>query len=310
MMYLKKQAGVALLTAILVLALAAIAATSIAANHELSIRRTENIVFGSKVWSYLHGGEAWAKVILARDLDDENEYDATTEAWATELPALPLPGGYISGKLTDEQGKININNIIIGDSVNQATRVRLERLFSLLEQDPAIVQAIIDWIDPDVQALPPDGAEDDYYIGLEQPYLAANQPMMHISELRLVKGMTQETYDAVSPYLTVLPNNTATPINVNTAPAPVLAAIAPQLSISGAESIITEREQEPFESTQAFLANSLLQGNDTNSQGLTVRSSFFNLETEVKIGNSLVKVNSLLHRVGTQSVLVISRVPN
>ena len=70
MMYLKKQAGVALLTAILVLALAAIAATSIAANHELSIRRTENIVFGSKVWSYLHGGEAWAKVILARDLDD------------------------------------------------------------------------------------------------------------------------------------------------------------------------------------------------------------------------------------------------
>ena len=134
--------------------------------------------------------------------------------------------------------------------------------------------------------------------------------MMHISELRLVKGMTQETYDAVSPYLTVLPDNTATPINVNTAPAPVLAAIAPQLSISGAESIITEREQEPFETTQAFLANSLVQGNDINSQGLTVRSSFFNLETEVKIGNSLVKANSLLHRVGPQSVLVISRVPD
>ena len=307
-----KQTGVALLTAILVLALAAIAATSIAANHELSIRRTENIVFGSQVWSYLHGGEAWAKVILARDLQDENEYDATTEAWATKLPPLPLPGGYISGKLSDEQGKININSIIIDDSVNQATKVRLERLFSLLEQDPTIVQAIIDWIDPDVQALPPAGAEDDYYIGLEQPYLTANQPMMHISELRLVKGMTQETYDAVRPYLTALPDydNNATPINVNTAQAPVLAAIAPQLGISGAEDIIREREQEPFETISAFLTNSLVQGNDTNPEGLSITSSYFNLESEVKIGNSLIKANTLLHRVDPQTILVISRAPN
>ena len=94
----KSQQGIALLTAILVLTLAVIAATSIAANHHLQIRRTENIVFGSQVWSYLHGGEAWAKVVLARDLDDQNSYDHSSEAWATELPALPLPGGYISGE--------------------------------------------------------------------------------------------------------------------------------------------------------------------------------------------------------------------
>ncbi|MEM7304076.1 MAG: type II secretion system minor pseudopilin GspK [Pseudomonadota bacterium] len=250
-MRFKQQSGVALLTAILVLALAAIAATSIAANHQLSIRRAENIVFGSQVWSYLHGGEAWAKVIMARDLDDENEYDAYSEAWATQLPALPLPGGYISGQLSDEQGKLNINNILIGENADPVTRTRLERLFALLEQDPSVVQAIIDWIDPDVQALPPAGAEDDYYTGLEQPYLTANQPMMHISELRLIKGVTQDVYDAVSPYLTVLPGNTA--VNVNTAPAPVLAAIAPQLSVSGAESIVSEREQQPFENIQEFM---------------------------------------------------------
>ena len=308
MMQPNNQYGVALLTAILVLALAAIAATSIAANHELSIRRTENIVFGSQAWSYLHGGEAWAKVILARDLDDDNEYDALSEAWATELPALPLPGGYISGKISDEQGKININNLLNGENTDPTTRTRLERLFSLLEQNPGIVQAIIDWIDPDVQALPPDGAEDDYYIGLEQPYLTANQPMMHISELRLVKGMTQETYEAVSPYLTALPGNTT--VNVNTAPAPVLAAIAPSLSISSAETLISERQEEPFENTQAFLAHSLLQGSEITPQDLSVQSSFFSLGSEVKIGNSLIKNNSLLQRINAQNVLVISRVPN
>ena len=132
--------------------------------------------------------------------------------------------------------------------------------------------------------------------------------MMHISELRLVKGITQEVYEAVSPYLTALPGNTA--VNVNTAPAPVLAAIAPSLSISSAEDLIIEREEKPFESIQAFLSHSLLQGSETNPQALSVQSSFFNLGSEVKIGNSLLKNNSLLHRINAQSVLVISRVPD
>ncbi|MEM8844232.1 MAG: type II secretion system minor pseudopilin GspK [Pseudomonadota bacterium] len=303
----KSQRGIALLTAILILALAVIAATSISANHQLSIKRTENIIFGSQVWSYLHGGEAWSKVILARDLDDDNQYDATSEGWATKIPPLPLPGGYISGQLNDEQAKINVNNLIIGENQNPVTRARIERLFSLLEQDPKIVQAIIDWIDPDVQALPPDGAEDDYYIGLEQPYLAANQTMKHISELRLAKGVTQEVYDIVSPYLTALPENTS--INVNTAEAVVLASVVPQLSISSAETIVNEREDEPFESIQEFLSSSSIQGSGVNAQGLSTQSSFFNLESEVKIANSIIRNNSLLQRFNSQNILVISRTP-
>ena len=165
-----QQRGIALLTAILVLALAVIAATSISANHQLSIRRTENVVFGSQVWSYLHGGETWAKVVLARDLDDNNSYDHVSEAWATELPALPLPGGYISGKIEDEQSKININNLLAGSDPDPLSRIRLEALFALLDLDSTLIQAVIDWIDPDVNAIPPNGAEDDYYTGLEYPY--------------------------------------------------------------------------------------------------------------------------------------------
>ena len=305
---LKSQRGIALLTAVLVLALAVIAATSIAANHQLSIRRTENIVFGSQVWSYLHGGEAWAKVILARDLDDNNNYDATSESWATELPPLTLPGGYISGKITDEQAKLNINALLAGNKTDLITKTRIEKLFSLLAQDPAIVQAIIDWIDPDVQAIPPDGAEDDYYIGLEQPYLAANQPMKHISELRLIKGVTQDVYEAVSPYLTALPANTA--ININTADPIVIAALIPDLSKSAAESIIKEREDDPFETINDFAFHPSISNIGSYVQGLSTQSSYFNLETEVKIGNSIIKNNSLLYRLNSQNVSVMSRTPN
>ncbi len=302
------QRGIALLTAILVLTLAVIAATSIAANHHLSIRRTENVVFGSQVWSYLHGGEAWAKVVLARDLDDdENSYDHNSEAWATELPALPLPGGYISGKIEDEQGKININNLISTGEVDILTRTRLETLFTLRQHDPSIVQAVIDWMDPNVEAIPPNGAEDDYYTGLEYPYLTANQTMQHISELRLVKGISQEIYDDISPFLTALPENTA--VNVNTAKADVIAAVIPDLGIANAESMVEERDDTAFENIQEFATHPFLQGLTVNLQGLSTESSYFSLNSEVRIGNSFIKNRSIMNRLNNSSIKVINRVP-
>ena len=301
------QRGIALLTAILVLTLAVIAATSISANHHLSIRRTENIVFGSQVWSYLHGGEAWAKVVLARDIDDDNDYDHISEAWATELPALPLPGGYISGKIEDEQSKINVNNLILGEEVDILTRKRLETLFALREQDPTLVQAIIDWIDPNVEAIPPNGAEDDYYTGLEYPYLTANQPMQHISELRLVRGITQEIYDDISPFLTALPSGTA--VNINTAEADVLASIVPDLGIDNARNLVDEREAEAFDSVQEFITHPLLQGLTIELQALSTESSFFTLSSEIKVGNSFIRNKSVLNRSSNTNITVISRVP-
>ena len=307
MMIQHKQHGVALLTAVLVLALAVIAATSISANHQLSIRRVENVVFGSQVWSYLHGGEAWAKVVLARDLDDDNNYDHNNEAWATELPALPLPGGYIAGKIGDEQGKININNLLSGDEQDPLTRSRIERLLVLLEQDQGLIQAIIDWMDPDVEAIPPNGAEDDYYIGLEYPYLTANRPMQHISELRLVKGFSQEIYNLLVPYLTALPDKTA--INLNTAAPEVIAAIVPDLGLEAAKNLVSDRDEEPFETIQAFNNHALLKGREINLQGLSIQSSYFSLATQVKIGNSYIKNKSILNRVNNANINIISRVP-
>ena len=300
------QRGIALLTAVLVLALAAIAATSIAANHQLSIRRTENAVFGSQAWSYLQGGESWVKVILARDLSD-SDTDHTNESWATTLPPLPLPGGYISGEISDEQGKINVNNLVVGDEFDPLTRTRMQRLFALLELDETLVQAIIDWIDPDVEAIPPNGAEDDYYTGLEQPYLASNQTMSHISELRLVKGFTQEIFDIVSPYLTALP--TKTYININTAQDVVIASLSPEISIDAAQTIVEERDEQEFDTLQEFFAHPLLREKRFDQTDLSLQSSYFNLNSKVKIGNSFIRTNSTLHRIDKNNISVIARTP-
>jgi len=52
---------------------------------------------------------------------------------------------------------------------------------------------VVDWIDTDVDALIPDGAEDDYYTGLDTAYRAANAPFASVSELQLVKGFSFST---------------------------------------------------------------------------------------------------------------------
>jgi len=51
----------------------------------------------------------------------------------------------------------------------------------------ALASSIIDWIDPD-NVTHMNGAESDYYQGLEPPYYARNRPMDDLSDLLLIKA--------------------------------------------------------------------------------------------------------------------------
>ena len=71
---LNKQSGVALITAVLIIALAVTAAVTIAANYQLNFHRTENAFNSGQAWAYAKGAEEWAMAILARDQKD-NTHD-------------------------------------------------------------------------------------------------------------------------------------------------------------------------------------------------------------------------------------------
>ena len=100
-----------------------------------------------------------------------------------------------------------------------------------------------------------------------------------------------------------------TAININTADPIVIAALIPELSKSTAENIIEDREDDPFETINDFVFNASIENIGSYVQGLSTQSSYFNLESEVKIGNSIIKNNSLLYRLNSQNVSVISRTP-
>ena len=88
------------------------------------------------------------------------------------------------------------------------SEAQLSALFRALDLDLGPVQAILDWIDQDSETRYPNGAEDEYYTGLEVPYRTANGPFATMRELLLVRGITTEIYEKLSPHIHILPQET------------------------------------------------------------------------------------------------------
>jgi general secretion pathway protein K len=240
-----KQRGVAVLIAMLVVAVGTIIAVNLMWQGTLDLRRAESALAADQGLLYVQGAEAWAADILRQDLVDSPNSDNLSEAWATELPPLPVDGGTISGKLEDLQGRFNLNNLI--DSRGREdpiSRKQFERLLRLVDADPTIAGAVVDWLDPDTEQRFPSGGEDPAYSDADPPYRTANVMITTPSELMAVTGVDRETYSKIAPYVTVLPSGTK--LNVNTASDVVLASLSDDIDISTAMSLVEQRDGAEF----------------------------------------------------------------
>src|SRR5690606_28484584 len=74
-------------------------------------------------------------------------------------------------------------------SPQQIAIARFTLLLQALQLPPEILPAVLDWLDADGDTRFPNGAEDEYYTRLDEPYRAANGPFADVSELRLVRGI-------------------------------------------------------------------------------------------------------------------------
>jgi len=320
-----KQSGVALITAVLIVSIATVASIAIADNYQLNFRRTVTAFNSGQAWSYAKGAEEWAMAVLARDLKDNpyDAYDIDNYWWNNGAPLqFPLPGGYILGNIDDAQGKLNVN-ALIDHATGKQDKVmyeRFERLFTSLGIDVALVGAIQDWIDADTEFTGSRGAEEDVYRGLETAYLPADQLMEDISELRLVHGFDSEIYDLLIPHITALPTSAGVkqPLNLNTASALVLESLDANIPLGAGEGIIEDRNGEPFKNKNDFynhprlksIANLDLTKLRADTADTSTQSSYFILNTKCVIGNSQVKMTSMIHRGGGNKLTIVKRSQN
>jgi general secretion pathway protein K len=288
----KNNRGVALITVMLIVALATILAVSMSSRQQLDIHRSANVFNFEQAYQYILGAEAWSKQILKRDSED-NKTDSAHDDWAKVLPALPIEGGQMAGRIEDLQARFNLNNLVQNAKSQKLYIERFKRLLRNLGLKEELVFVIIDWLDSN-QEIGFSGAEDNDYLNLSPPYRAANQPMVDISELLLVKGMDFETYAKLRPYVCVLKFETE--INVNTASAEVISSIVKDLTIEDAQSIVEDRDKDAFAKLDDFFQHPVLKQKKINKDGLSVSSEYFQLSSATQLERITVEFVSVLHR--------------
>ena len=154
----KQSGAVALLTAMLIVALATVISVGLYWDSALDMRRTESMLVLDQARQFALGAEAWAAQTLTVDYR-ESETDHLGEDWAFQLPALPIRDGQLFGQIEDMQGRFNVNNLVFDDGkVDQAMLRQFERLFAYLELDPELASLVADWIDGNIDPSFPRGA--------------------------------------------------------------------------------------------------------------------------------------------------------
>ncbi|MDH5472238.1 MAG: type II secretion system minor pseudopilin GspK [Gammaproteobacteria bacterium] len=312
----KTQTGVALITALMVVAIAVMLASSLLDELHLDRQRTYNIINNEQAYLYGLGAEVIARAGLRLDRQN-NKFDSLNELWAQPTPPYPLEGGHIAAVLEDLQGRFNLNNLSPGLNTNyQQDLERFRRLLTALKIDPQLADAVIDWLDDDLITTIPAGAEDDYYMGLLIPYRTANGLMSSPSELRAVKGFNEEdTYATIEPYICTLP--VVTSININTARTEMLQSLNADITASDAQTIIAYRdgdtekgiEGSSFEELDKFkeYMQTTLNKNNFSTDGMTTATDFFLLTSYAEIGRGKVQLYSIIQRNDKGDSSIVSR---
>ncbi|HWW20778.1 MAG TPA: type II secretion system minor pseudopilin GspK [Steroidobacteraceae bacterium] len=294
-----RQGGVALITAIILVAIAAVLATAIGYASAMSARRASTQFGSDQSFLAAQGAEAMAAYVLRLSTQNNAPF-SLDQPWAQAYGPFELTDGVTMEllQLEDEQSKFNINNLAPNGSTNQDAKKLFEQILQLVGLETKWAGIIADWIDSDNEPNSPDGAEDSAYTSQTPPYRTANIPITSISELLALPGFGRARYDRIAPYITALPPGSD--INICTTSGLILDAIAGKVEYSSdPDALANERKLNGcfpkltvFQSTlqsdaQAQKFSSLFLGSST---------SYFRLRSFITIGSARFTLYSLLYR--------------
>ncbi|KZY74965.1 hypothetical protein A3742_04275 [Oleiphilus sp. HI0071] len=293
-----RQSGVALMLVILVFALVSILAAGIYKRQKLFIYTAGSLVTNAQAYQYALGSETYARRLLLEDWREDkknNEFVDDLEQVENAL-FLPVDDALLEAQFNDLHGRINLNDLVYVDGIpNPIMSERFKRLLDRLALDDVKLERIQDWIDENQDATGIEGVEDGEYLSLEPPYRTGGQVFSHPSELMLIEGVDRESYEALLPFVTTLPQGLAH-INVNTASAEVLQSLVENLPDNVAEELASKAKESPWKSIQEFAAEPLLKGLKLDTTYLDVASNFYELATRITLSDRKVRLRSILYR--------------
>jgi general secretion pathway protein K len=246
---LRRQQGVALILVIWVSVLLTVIASSFIVE-----RRTETLIVRNS--ASMARAEAIADAGVHRALYEVYRTNNPTDAWKRDGTPYDwtFDGVPVRVEIRDESAKIDIN------TASEALLRGLLLSVGLADDEAyRLLDAILDWRDPD-SLKRPNGAEEPEYRAAGLTYKPANAAFQTIEEIQLVLGMRPEIYRRIAPSITVFSRQAG--VNPLLASREVLLAI-PGVTTELVDQYIAQREAAraagqilpPFPQASGFAAS-------------------------------------------------------
>lgn len=287
----RREAGFALVITLIVTTLLIALLVEFVSEVYVDTSHSHNFVGSQQAAILAESGVAGGiKLLQVSALLRKNEpYTSLLEPWAQ--PQLYDAGeGTVSISIEEESGKLDLNSLVHANGLPKPFyQETLKRLLTVLKLPPELNEAVEDWTDTD-NAPRPNGAELNFYLAQKPPYQPHDGRLDTLEELALVKGFTPEVMNKLRSCITVYGSDSSRvaepPINVNTAPRELLAALDEKLMRGDlVERILEHRKTKPIKS----LAE--VDGMDTLAQSLalkvTYKGTIFRIRAEGKVGDSV-----------------------
>ena len=300
-----RQRGAALLTAMVIVTLIVTLASAMVWQQWRAVQvETAERARAQSAW-ILSGALDWARLILKEDLRSGRP-TALTEPWATPLAEARLstflaadksnaddgPEAFLSGSISDAQGRYNLTNLApAGGKVDALEQAALERLCLAIGLESSVVQRIAN------------GMRDAGATGAASG-ATANAPLLPQSVAQLAWfGLDDATIKALEPYVVLL--REPTQVNVNTAPREVLVGAIKGLDLATAERLLQVRQRAPFSGIEKLKEQ--FPGLDLANARLSFTSSYFEVRGRIRLGERVLVERSLVHRLPNGQVDVMRR---
>jgi general secretion pathway protein K len=313
---LKRQRGVAVVTALLLTTLAISIVASLFWQQQVQVRSMENQRLHLQTKWILRGALDWATLVLRQDGYDHPNYTALDHVWATPLAETRLDqyiereriqgenfNATLSGNIIDATSRYNLTNLARDGQIDLAQVKVFQRLLRNVQLDPGLAERSARIVAAGQPRVPKEdlpgtgggagGAPNPQPVALTgSSGPVGTMKLLQVDDLLAVPGFDQDAVNKLRPFVIVLPEQS--PVNVNTAPAEVLAAVLPKMSVSGANGLLARRKQAPWNDFFKFRAE--VNEEDLANDVADVKSSWFLVDSRIRLDRAALNAEALVYR--------------
>lgn len=300
-----RERGIALVTVLLVVALAAVLAAGVLWRQQVATREVQNQRLATETLWAERAAVEWARAVLRAQSASSN-VTYLGQAWSAAVNDMQLADflppdaaavngelsrAWISGQVEDAQARFNLMNLVSRQApgqpwqINEGGVLAYRRLLDELSLNPTLAQQTAVYMAQSLHETPSPGGWP--------------LQLVSVADLSRVPGYDARAIKTLAPFVAILPDLTT--VNANTASEPVLVAAIPTLSRADAQRLVERRNTAYFVST-GDIAEVLATGRGgaalPEGASIGVNSGYFIVHCRIHSARIDTRIDTLLARYG------------